>query len=229
MAWACRSRPRWVQPQRLGAKHPSPAGYEPAGLLSPRFVAGGHWFGDGQRVRSVQHRHRPVQFPHGRPDARGGALRHGAGRQRSPRAHDQGPGRAVRLARGHRPRSRQLQRRALGPGRRGPRDGRHHDRAGTRRRDQAQRPAPTQRDPRDRLRSRDRPGAAPPAAVALPPQRHDLHRVRGRRDHRRADLLLDRRRVRAGRRRLGPAHLAARSHAGAVPVPDRNRAAPALP
>ena len=36
--------------------------------------AGGHWFGDGQRVRSVQDRHRPVELPHGRPDARGGVF-----------------------------------------------------------------------------------------------------------------------------------------------------------
>ena len=46
-------------------------------------AGGAHWSGDGQHLRPLQHRHRPVQFAHRRADAGGPALRPIAGRRRA--------------------------------------------------------------------------------------------------------------------------------------------------
>ena len=82
------ARPRWLRPRRLGVQSPSPAGCEPAGLRcldSPPRDTGPVTV---SVFDLVQHRHGPVQLPHRRPDARGGAIRPGAGRDRDSPAHD---------------------------------------------------------------------------------------------------------------------------------------------
>ena len=46
-----------------------PAGYEPAGLIRYCLRPEADWNGAGQCLRSLQHRHWSIQFPHGRTDA----------------------------------------------------------------------------------------------------------------------------------------------------------------
>ena len=187
------------------------------------------WTGDGQRVRPVQHRDRPVELAHGRPDAGRRPVRHRPGRRRPAGSHHPGAGRAVRLPRRHRARPRQRQRGALGSGGRGSGDRRHRARARCRAAEIVQtgrlRLAGTAPD---RLRPRRRPGPAPPPVAAVPPQRDDLHRVRGRR---RCSPSAPTTRSAAAScwTTTAPATRdRARPDAGAVPVPHRRRAAAAL-
>ena len=71
-----------------------------------------------------------------------------------------------------------------------------------------------------------RPGPAPPPVAAVPPQRHDLHRLhRVRSGDQQADLLLGRWRLRRRRDRDRRRPDQGRRHPGRVPVPDRRRTA----
>ena len=81
-----------------------------------------------QRPGPVLRWHRAVVVTHGRPDAGGEAVRRRAQGRRTAELHHAGPGRAVRLARRHRPGPRLGQGRGAGPAGPGPGDRGHRHR-----------------------------------------------------------------------------------------------------
>ncbi len=176
-------------------------------------------------LRPVLDRHRPVQLPHGRPDARGRPVRPAAAQRGAAGVGRIGPCRAVRLARRHRPRPRHAQ---GGPARPGGRFASHGRRGEGRRpggRDQDRRPAESAGRARDRVLLRRRHGPAPPQGPAVPRERHDPVGVRRLgRGAAVEDVLLGRRwlRRRRGRGRRGPHQT--RRHRPEVPLPHRRRA-----
>ena len=143
----------------------------------------GVWRGN-QRLRPLLDRHRPVQLAHRRPDAGAHGVRPPAEARRPAGPDRRGAGRAVRLARRHRPRPRHPQGRAARPGGRRARSTVDVARPPTATSSGSAPPggcgcsAPTSARPTRSTSTPRRAGPAPPPLAAVPPQRHDLLRVR---------------------------------------------------
>ncbi len=182
-------------------------------------------------LRPLLGRHRPVQLPHGGPDAGRPDVRAPPEERGAARAHHLDTRRAVRLPRRDGPRPWHPEGGPARPGGRVPADGRRGDGRRPGRGDPLHRPDQPARDARDRLRLRRGADPAPPQGAPVPRQRDDDLRVRQRgRPGPGEDVLLGRRRLRGGRGRGGgrepdrPGR-----HGPAPPVPHRRRAAPPRP
>lgn len=174
-------------------------------------------------LRPLLGRHRPVQLPHGGPDARRPDVRAPPQERGPARAHRLDTGRAVRFPRRDRPRARHAQGGPARPGGRVAADGRRGERRHPCGGDPLHRPDQPARHARDPVRLRRGPGPAPPQGSPVPRQRHDDPRVRHRgRPPPGEDVLLGRRRLRRRRGRGGRGEPDRPGRHGAeAPVPHR--------